>query len=88
MNVEGEDMTLRKLAAVLPIEAKPAAAEILLQKPTPKRARKAGLMQSLLTLNKPRPKARPLVKTPPKIPALQSPLPKPAPQPAAVPPKP
>jgi transmembrane sensor len=53
LNIEGEDMMLRKLAAALPIEARPSAAEILLQKPTPKPPKKAGLVQSLLKLEKP-----------------------------------
>jgi transmembrane sensor len=66
LNIEGEDMMLKKLAAVLPIEAKPSAAEILLQKPTPKPPKKAGLVQSLLKLEKPAAK----------------PLPRPAPAPS------
>jgi transmembrane sensor len=53
LNIEGEDMMLKKIAAVLPIEARPSAAEILLQKPTPKPPKKAGLVQSLLKLEKP-----------------------------------
>jgi transmembrane sensor len=88
LNVEGEDITLRKLAAVLPIEAKAAPAEILLQKPTLKPPRKAGLVQSLLKLNRPKPQVRALVKTPPRIPPLQPPQPKPAPPPAVVSPRP
>jgi transmembrane sensor len=85
LNVEGEDMMLRKLAAALPIQAKPSAAEILLQKPVAKPPKKAGLMQSLLKLNKPKPQIHPLVKTRPKIPPLQPPQAQPAP---AAPPKP
>jgi transmembrane sensor len=73
LNIEGEDMMLRRLAAVLPIEAKPSAAEILLQKPTPKPPKKAGLMQSLLKLNKPKP--------PPKGPVKRTPAPEPLPLP-------
>ena len=77
LNLEGEEMMLRKIAAILPIEAKPSAAEILLQKPTPK-PRKTSLVQSLLKLNKPRPPARTLVRPPPNIPPLQPAQPKPA----------
>jgi transmembrane sensor len=90
LNVEGEDMMLRKLAKVLPIEAKPSAAEILLRKPTPKPPKKASLMQSLLRLNKPRPLVRPLVRPAPRIPPLQPPQPRPAPPapPSPAPPKP
>ena len=84
LNVEGEDMMLRRLAAVLPIEAKPSAAEILLQKPTPKPPKRVSLVQSLLKLNKPKPQVRTLVRPTPQIPPLQPPPPKPAPpQPAA-----
>ena len=84
LNVEGEDMMLRKLAAVLPIEAKPSAAEILLQKPTPKPPKKAGLVQSLLKLNKPKPAAKATVRrTPPP-----QPPPQPKPPPATASPKP
>jgi transmembrane sensor len=66
LNIEGEDMMLRKLAAVLPIQAKPSAAEILLQKPKPKPPKKAGLMQSLL-----KPKPHPLPVSPPPQGALR-----------------
>lgn len=96
LNIEGEDMMLKKLAAALPIEAKSAPAEILLQKPTPKPPKKTSLVQSLLKLDKPKPRVRTLVKPAPKIPPLHPPqpqlLPKPAPAPApastAAPPKP
>jgi transmembrane sensor len=84
LNVEGEDMMLRKLAAVLPIQAKPSAAEILLQKPVPK-PKKISLVQKLLKLNKPKPLVRPLVRTPPQIPPLQPPQPRPPAPPAASP---
>lgn len=83
LNIEGEDMMLRKLAAVLPIQAKPSAAEILLQKPAPKPAKKASLVQKLLKLDKPKPIVRPLVRIPPQVPPLQPPQPRPAPPPTA-----
>ncbi len=54
LTLEGEDMMLRRLAAVLPIEAKPLPAEIVLQKPTPKALKKRtanALVQSLLRLS-------------------------------------
>ena len=79
LNIEGEDMMLRKLAARLPIEAKPSAAEILLQKPTPKPPKKVGLVQTLLKLSKPKPQVHPLVSPAPKIPPLQPPKARPAP---------
>ena len=79
IDIEGEDMILKKLAAVLPIQAKPSAAEILLQKPTPKPPKKIGLVQSLLKLNKPKPQLHPLVRTKPMIPPLQPPEARPAP---------
>jgi hypothetical protein len=76
-------MMLRKLAAVLPIQAKPSAAEILLQKPTPKPPKKVSLVQKLLKFDKPKPQVKPLVKTGPRLPPLQPAqpqlLPKPAP---------
>ena len=84
LNIEGEDMMLRKIAAVLPIEAKPSAAEILLQKPTPKPPKKISLVQKLLKLNKPKPQVRGVVRPAPKIPPLQPPQQRPAP--AAPPP--
>ena len=88
LTLEGEDMMLRRIAAVLPIEAKPMPAEIVLQKPTAKALKKKttnALVQSLLKLSKPRPlaKAKPaIVLTAPR------PLPKPAPptQPRNLPP--
>jgi transmembrane sensor len=86
LNIEGEDMMLKKLAARLPVQAKPSAAEILLQKPAPKPPKKVGLVQSLLKLNKPRPAVKPLVRPAPKIPPLQPAQPKinpPAAQPGA-----
>jgi len=89
LNIEGEDMMLRRLAAVLPIEAKPSAAEILLQKPTPKPPKKVSLVQSLLKLNKPKPKVRDLVRPTPLIPPLQPPSrPAPANPPPPASPKP
>jgi transmembrane sensor len=78
LNIEGEDMMLRKLAAVLPIQAKPSAAEILLQKPAPKPPKKASLVQNLLKLDKPKPLVQPLVRPAPKIPPLQPPQPAPS----------
>src|SRR6185312_15198028 len=86
LNIEGEDMMLRKIAAVLPIEAKPSAAEILLQKPTPKPPKKISLVQKLLKLNKPKPQVKPLVRTGPKLPPLQPVQPpKPAPPASSAP---
>ncbi len=74
LNIEGEDMMLRRLAAVLPIQAKPSAAEILLQKPAPKPAKppkKVSLMRKLLRLDKPKPMVKPLVRSGPRLPPLQ-----------------
>jgi transmembrane sensor len=85
LNIEGEDMMLRRLAAALPIQAKPSAAEILLQKPTPKAPKKPGLVQKLLKLDKPKPVVKPLVKTPPQIRPLQPAQPKPAQPPSPKP---
>jgi transmembrane sensor len=79
LNIEGEDMMLKKIAAVLPIEAKPSAAEILLQKPTPKPPKKVSLVQKLLKLNKPKPKVTGVVRPAPKLPPLRPPQPRPAP---------
>ena len=69
LTLEGEDVMLRKNAAVLPIEAKAMPAAIVLQrrltcpaKGCPKPVRKkatGGLVQSLLKLNRPKPKPRP-----------------------------
>ncbi|HEY4029518.1 MAG TPA: FecR domain-containing protein [Caulobacteraceae bacterium] len=87
LNVEGEDMMLKKLAAALPIEAKPQPAEIVLQKPTPKPPKKATLVQSLLKLNKPRPLPKPLPK-PLAKPKAQAKAPsKPRPLPVSPPPQ-
>lgn len=85
LNIEGEDMMLRRLAAALPIQAKPSAAEILLQKPTVKPPKKPGFVQSLLKLNKPKPQVRALVRPPPRIPPLQPPQPQARPAPPAPP---
>jgi transmembrane sensor len=78
LNIEGEDMMLKRIAAVLPVEAKPSAAEILLQKPTPKPPKKVSLVQKLLKLNKPKPKVTGVVRPAPKLPPLQPPQPRPA----------
>jgi transmembrane sensor len=60
LTLQGEDVMLRKIAAALPVEAKPLPAEIVLQRPTPKpvkpKRKPNALVQSLLTLNKPKPK--------------------------------
>jgi transmembrane sensor len=72
LNIEGEDVMLKKLAAVLPIEAKPSAAEILLQKPTPKPPKKASLVQSLLKLNRPKPQLKGPVRPTPPAPGVPS----------------
>ena len=90
LNVEGEDMMLRKLASALPIQAKPSAAEILLQKPVAKPPKKQSLVQKLLKLNKPKPQIHGLIRPTPQIPPLQPPQPRPAPPPPspAVSPKP
>jgi transmembrane sensor len=82
LTLEGEDMMLRRIAAVLPIEAKPLPAEIVLQKPTPKAKKKTNaLVQSLLKLSKPRlaPKPKPAIVLPPPQ-LLPKPLPKPLPK--------
>ena len=55
LNLEGEDVMLRKIGAVLPVEAKAKPAEILLQRAQPKapkpiKPKKTPLMQSLLKL--------------------------------------
>jgi transmembrane sensor len=85
LNIEGEDMMLRKLAAVLPIQAKPSAAEILLQKPTPKPPKKASLVQKLLTLEKPKSKLKGPVRQEPGLLPIEPPQRKPAAQPPASP---
>jgi transmembrane sensor len=82
LNLEGEDMMLRRIGAVLPVVAKPRAAEIVLQRgqSKPVKAKKAPLMQSLLKLGgKPRLLPKP---APPKTPA-PSKTPAPPPVPAA-----
>jgi transmembrane sensor len=55
LNLEGEDVMLRKIGAVLPIEAKAKPAEILLQRaqPKPPKPKKGQLVQSLLKLGAP-----------------------------------
>ena len=76
LNLEGEDMMLRRIGKVLPVEGKPRAAEIVLQRaqPKPVKVKKTPLMQSLLKLGgKARTLPKPLPKPPPK------PLSKPAP---------
>ena len=78
LNLEGEDMMLRRIGAVLPVEGKARAAEIVLQlgHAKPVKARKAPLMQSLLKLGgKPRPLPKPApAKTPsPTKPAQTAP---------------
>jgi transmembrane sensor len=64
LNLEGEDAMLKKLAAVLPIEAKAGGAEILLQAarpkpPKPAKLKKTPLVQSLLKLGAGKPEALP-----------------------------
>jgi hypothetical protein len=81
LNIEGEDMMLRKLAAVLPIQAKPSTAEILLQKPAPKKPKKVSLVQKLLTLDKPKPQLQGPVRPTPRLLPIEPPQPKPAPAP-------
>lgn len=83
LNLEGEEMMLRRIGAVLPVEARPLAAEILLQRARPKPAKppkpkKAPLVQSLLKLGgkpKPLPKPAPPSRPPaaPAAPAKTSP---------------
>jgi transmembrane sensor len=79
LNLEGEDVMLRKIGAVLPVEAKAKPAEILLQRaqpkaPKPPKPKKTPLMQSLLKLGAPArpaklPQARPAApKAPPTTP--------------------
>ena len=70
LNLEGEDVMLRKIGAALPIEAKARPAEIVLQRaqPKPPKPKKTPLVQSLLKLGAPSkpaklPQARP---APPK----------------------
>ena len=75
LNLEGEEMMLRKIAAALPVEAKAKPAEILLQRRAPcppkgcqkpvKRKATSVLVQSLLKLNRARPKPHPLPIPPP-----------------------
>lgn len=76
LNLEGEDMMLRRIGQVLPVQAKPSAAEIVLQRGQAKPIKpKKPLVQSLLKLGA----AKPLpAKTAPKA------LPKP---PRPTPPK-
>ncbi len=52
LDLEGEDVMLRKIGAVLPVEAKALPAEILLQRARPKaiKPKKTPLVQSLLKL--------------------------------------
>lgn len=69
LTLEGEDLMLRKIAALLPVEAHPSAAEIVLlrrgacpPKGCGKPARKrppSRLVQSLLKMGRPKPKAPP-----------------------------
>ena len=72
LNLEGEDVMLRKIGAVLPVEAKAKPAEIVLQRaqpkppkpPKPPKLKKTPLVQSLLKLGAPSkpaklPQARP-----------------------------
>jgi transmembrane sensor len=67
LNLEGEDMMLRRIGQVLPVEAKPSAAEIVLQRGQAKPIKpKKPLMQSLLTLRPGKPLPAP---APPKAPA-------------------
>ncbi len=78
LTLEGEDMMLRRIAAVLPVEAKALPAEIVLQKPTPKALKKKtanALVQSLLKLSKPKPLAKP-------TPSIVLPTPRALPRPA------
>ena len=60
LTLQGEDVMLRTLAAALPVEAKALPAEIVLQRPTPKKIKPKrkpnALMQSLLTLSSAKPK--------------------------------
>lgn len=76
LNLEGEDMMLRRIGQVLPVEAKALPAEIVLQRarPKPAKPKKAPLVQSLLKLGS---KAKPASNTRPKPPAR---LPLPAPR--------
>ena len=71
LNLEGEDMMLRRIAAVLPVQSKRMPAEILLERAQPRlvKPKKAPLVQSLLKLGaKPRPLPRLLPKPVPKGP--------------------
>ena len=67
LTLQGEDVMLHMIAAALPVEAKPLPAEIVLQRPMPKpvktKRKPNALVQSLLTLNGPKPK--PPAKAPP-----------------------
>ena len=67
LTLQGEDVMLHKIAAALPVEAKALPAEIVLQRPTPKPVkakRKPNTLQSLFTLNGPKPRP-PAAKAPP-----------------------
>lgn len=62
LNLEGEDVMLRRIGAVLPVQAKPSAAEIILQRAQPKPAKpnKGPLSPSLLKLGGGKPGPLPL----------------------------
>lgn len=70
LNLEGEDMMLRRIGAVLPVQAKPSAAEIVLQggPSKPIKPRKP-LVQSLLKLGGAKPAKPSPPPAPPKTPA-------------------
>lgn len=78
LNLEGEDMMLRKIGQVLPVVAKPSAAEIILQRGRAKPIKpKKPLVQSLLKLGA-KPPAKPRPTSAPAKGAERLPLPTPA----------
>jgi transmembrane sensor len=83
LNLEGEDMMLRRIGQVLPVQAKPSAAEIVLQRGKAKPIKpKKPLMPSLLKLGAakpPPPKVQPKVQSKPLAKPLAKPPAKPAP---------
>jgi len=75
LNLEGEDMMLRKIGAVLPVEGKARAAEIVLQRaqPKPAKAKIKARKAPLFTLGRPQPLPKPAPKPPPPKPPRSAP---------------
>jgi transmembrane sensor len=76
LNLEGEDMMLRRIGQVLPVQAVPSAAEIVLQRGQAKPIKpKKPLVQSLLKLGAAKPAPARTPAKPPAKPALPAPRP-------------